>query len=65
MKKSLRQFNQSIARSLGKKFRKYIVEIQTNKYRFDQLFPDYYRKAIHYDVLELIDQKTKNQQYEN
>jgi hypothetical protein len=42
-------FLQSFSRPLGRKFRKYRIEVITNNYTLDQLIPNYYRKNIPVD----------------
>jgi N-acetylmuramoyl-L-alanine amidase len=42
-------FMQSLKDALGKKFRKYRIDIITNTYALDQLVPNYYRKEIPID----------------
>lgn len=42
-------FMESIRKKLGKKFRKYKIEVITNNYTLDQLIPNYYRKDFPVD----------------
>ena len=42
-------FMQSLKKTLGKKFRKYKIDVITNNYPLDQLIPNYYRKDIPVD----------------
>ncbi len=44
-------FMQSFRKSLGRKFRKYTIEVLTNNYSPDQLIPNYYRKELPVDSL--------------
>jgi hypothetical protein len=44
-----RVFIQSIRKSLGKKFRKYTIDVFTNNYTIEQLIPNYYRKDLPVD----------------
>jgi hypothetical protein len=42
-------FMQSLRKMLGKKFRKYKIEVITDNYTLDQLIPNYYRKEMAVD----------------
>ncbi|MBN2665339.1 MAG: xanthan lyase, partial [Bacteroidales bacterium] len=44
-----RLFRESIVSSLGRKFRKYDIELITNTYRIEQLVPNYFRKDFPVD----------------
>jgi hypothetical protein len=46
---SYRLFMQSLRKPLGKKFRKYRIDVITNNYTIDQLIPNYYRKDLPVD----------------
>lgn len=46
---SCRLFRESIVSSLGRKFRKYDIELITNTYRIEQLVPNYFRKDFPVD----------------
>ncbi len=46
---SCRLFRKSIVSSLGRKFRKYDIELITNTYPIEQLVPNYYRKEFPVD----------------
>ena len=46
---SCRLFRESIVSSLGRKFRKYDIELITNTYPIEQLVPNYYRKEFTVD----------------
>lgn len=42
-------FMQSLGKTLGKRFRKYSIDVITNNYTLDQLIPNYYRKDLPVD----------------
>jgi hypothetical protein len=44
-----RIFMQSIRKTLGRKFRKYTIDVITNNYTLDQLIPNYFRNDIPVD----------------
>lgn len=46
---SLGVFNRSLADALGRKFRKYSIEVQAGNYRLDQLIPNIYRSTLPID----------------
>jgi len=46
---SYKLFMQSVSKPLGKKFRKYRINVITNNYTLDQLIPNYYRKELPVD----------------
>lgn len=46
---SYKLFMQSLRKTLGKKFRKYSIDVITNNYALDQLIPNYYRKDLPVD----------------
>lgn len=50
---SCRQFMQSVRKSLGRKFRKYQIEVFSNKYSLEQLVPNLYRKETSVDSSRL------------
>lgn len=50
---NLMEFYQSIINSLGRKFRKYPIVVQSGSYRLDQLVPNLYRKGLPVDSTRL------------
>ena len=46
---SCRRFNESIVKSLGRKFKKYRIDVLAGNYRLDQLIPNYYRNLLPID----------------
>jgi hypothetical protein len=46
---SYKLFMQSLGKQLGRKFRKYRIDVITNNYTLDQLIPNYYRKELPID----------------
>ena len=46
---SYKIFMQSVHKPLGKKFRKYRINVITNNYALDQLIPNYFRKELPVD----------------
>ncbi|MCU0456876.1 MAG: hypothetical protein MUE74_11290, partial [Bacteroidales bacterium] len=44
------EFERSIAASLGRKFRKYDIEVMAGGFRLDELVPNYYRKVLPADA---------------
>jgi len=57
---SYKLFMQSVIKPLGKKFRKYRIDVLTNNYSLDQLIPNYYRKELPVDPSRFPDISKKN-----
>jgi hypothetical protein len=58
---SYKLFMQSVSKPLGRKFRKYRIDVLTNNYTLDQLVPNYYRKELPIDSsrIPVISNKNK------
>jgi hypothetical protein len=52
----------SVTERLGRKFRKYSVEIRAGTFNIDELIPNYYRKSIQTDIRRLPVKKPDNRQ---
>ncbi len=50
---SYKLFMHSLTKTLGRKFRRYRIEVLTNNYTPDQLIPNYYRKELSIDSSRL------------
>jgi hypothetical protein len=57
---SYKLFMQSLCKPLGKKFRKFKIDVLTNNYTPDQLIPNYYRKELPVDSSRFPVKRDKN-----